>query len=228
MVGLWQDIRLPMLGIPNQPLHVTLEDELSKGSPTNSVVPSLAATPQPKPIISRPKRKPPVRRSTASSKRIQHDRETTITNNQPAAIKKKLPVSRKIAVNKSFDHKPADRAPKDAPVNEDTPSIAPGSQVLAHAGRISAAVKKRLAAYFEYPLMARLRGWEGEVLLSVHLDPNGSMSNIAVTRSSGYRILDRSALKSAKKAKGIPAVIGWLAGRHFDMVVPIHYQLIGS
>ncbi len=228
MAGLWQDAPMPSLGIPNYALQVTLEDEQSQGSQHATVAPAKRAVPRSKSTSPQASRKIPEHASVSRSHRDHGDRVLVLARKAPTANQKKTPAARVVAVNLSIDDKPADSAPLSAPRSENTSPTTPGSQVQEHAGRISAAVKKRLAAYFEYPLIARLRGWEGEVLLSVHLDPNGSMSNIAVTRSSGYRVLDRSALKSAKKAKGVPAVIGWLAGRHFDMVVPIHYQLIGS
>lgn len=219
---------MPSLGIPNYALQVTLEDEQSQGSKDTTVAPAKRAVPRPKSKDSRISRRSPVPASVSRSHHDHGDRALVLAHKAPTANRKKAPAAHVAAANLSIDNKPTDPAPQSTPRDENSSFTTPGSQTQEHAGKISAAVKKRLAAYFEYPFMARLRGWEGEVLLSVRLDANGTMSNIEVTRSSGYRVLDRSALKSAKKAKGVPAVIGWLAGRHFDMVVPIHYQLTGS
>ncbi len=219
---------MPSLGIPNYALQVTLEEEQSQGSEYTTVAPAMRAAPRSRPTSPQIRKKSPVPASVSRSHHDHGDRVLVLAHKAPTANRKKAPAAHVAAANLSIDDKPTDPAPLSTPRGENSSFTTPGSQVQEHAGRISAAVKKRLAAYFEYPFMARLRGWEGEVLLSVHLDPNGSMYNIEVTRSSGYGVLDRSALKSAKKAKGVPAVIGWLAGRHFDMVVPIHYQLIGS
>jgi protein TonB len=47
-----------------------------------------------------------------------------------------------------------------------------------------------------YPSTARRRGWEGEVLLLVDVTAQGEVCNVTVSRSSGYRILDRAALNA--------------------------------
>lgn len=47
-----------------------------------------------------------------------------------------------------------------------------------------------------YPLAARLRGYEGVVLLSVEVSAEGRVDDLKVKRSSGYDVLDRSALEA--------------------------------
>ena len=119
-------------------------------------------------------------------------------------------------------------APATATANAATPGRLDSSALDNNASQISATVRKRLAAYFEYPLVARSHGWEGEVMLGLRLDPNGRMSKVKVVASSGYRILDRSALQSVRKADVVIEAIGWLAGRHIDLVLPVRYQLVDS
>jgi TonB family protein len=56
-----------------------------------------------------------------------------------------------------------------------------------------------------YPRVARRRGYEGVVLLKVEILPNGRVGEIQVKRSSGHPMLDRSALKTVRKWRFIPA-----------------------
>jgi protein TonB len=56
-----------------------------------------------------------------------------------------------------------------------------------------------------YPRIARRRGYEGVVLLRVEILPNGRVGEIRVKKSSGHAMLDRSALKTVKKWRFIPA-----------------------
>jgi TonB family protein len=56
-----------------------------------------------------------------------------------------------------------------------------------------------------YPLEAREKGYEGEVLLRVEVLSNGWVGGIEVKKSSGYEVLDQSALSTVKKWKFIPA-----------------------
>lgn len=93
---------------------------------------------------------------------------------------------------------------------------------------ISNSVKKQISARFNYPLLARKRGWEGDVVLELRLEADGRMSNVRIAESSGYTLLDRAALKSARAVEATPEVAHWLAGRHIDILIPVYYRLIDS
>ncbi len=56
-----------------------------------------------------------------------------------------------------------------------------------------------------YPMIARKRGYKGVVVLKVEILSNGRVGQVRVKRSSGHRILDRSALKTVKEWRFIPA-----------------------
>jgi TonB family protein len=59
-----------------------------------------------------------------------------------------------------------------------------------------------------YPQEARRKGYEGEVILKVEVLPNGRVGQIEVKSSSGYKLLDRSALATVKQWKFVPAQKG--------------------
>ncbi len=75
-----------------------------------------------------------------------------------------------------------------------------------------------------YPLEARRKGMEGEVVLRVEVLPDGRVGHVEIKKSSGYEILDRSALSTVRRWKFIPAKFGertistWVN-------VPIKFQL---
>ena len=75
-----------------------------------------------------------------------------------------------------------------------------------------------------YPQEARERGYQGEVLLRVEVLSNGRVGQIEVKHSSGYDLLDRSALNTVKQWKFVPAkkreeaVSSWVN-------IPIKFQL---
>jgi len=56
-----------------------------------------------------------------------------------------------------------------------------------------------------YPLIARMRGYEGIVLLSVEIFANGRVGKLNIKRSSGYAVLDRSSLEAVRTWKFEPA-----------------------
>jgi len=94
--------------------------------------------------------------------------------------------------------------------------------------RVSAALQSELAERFEYPWLARKRGWQGLVTLSLHIDANGELSQWKVTRTSGYRILDRSALQAARRIGRLPQANRLLNGQSLTLSIPVRYQLLDS
>jgi protein TonB len=75
-----------------------------------------------------------------------------------------------------------------------------------------------------YPQEARQKGHQGEVILMVQVLSNGGVGRIEVKKSSGYEILDRSALHAVKLWKFIPARNGEIAIPIW-VNVPIKFQL---
>ncbi len=75
--------------------------------------------------------------------------------------------------------------------------------------------------YIEYPYIAREMGWEGTVKVAFTLLPDGSVENLRIVESSGYEVLDNTALETVLKAsKEFPKV-----GERIDVIVPIEYTL---
>jgi protein TonB len=65
-----------------------------------------------------------------------------------------------------------------------------------------------------YPQEARKRGYQGEVVLRVEVLSNGRVGQVEVKKSSGYKLLDQSALTAVKQWRFIPAKKG-------DNTIPI-------
>lgn len=96
------------------------------------------------------------------------------------------------------------------------------------ASQLESQLRDAIAPYFVYPQMARRKGWEGQVEVGVRVEADGRLSHLRITRSSGYRLLDNAALTALNGIDVLPGAAGWLEGRHFDMVLPIEYRLIGG
>lgn len=98
---------------------------------------------------------------------------------------------------------------------------------LAH-DKIGHALQQRLNADFIYPWLARKRGWEGNVMLSLRVEQNGQLRDIKISQTSGYKVLDNSALDSARKINFLPEAAGLLHGNTITLQIPVQFQLLDS
>jgi len=86
-------------------------------------------------------------------------------------------------------------------------------------------LNQAFAPYFQYPRLARKRGWQGTVELGLHVSSSGKLSNIRIMQSSGYRVLDLAAIKSLQQLGTLPEAGNWLT-QGYSSVFPIRYELI--
>jgi protein TonB len=82
-------------------------------------------------------------------------------------------------------------------------------------------LQRELTHYFNYPILARRNGWQGEVILAFRLEVDGTIMNARVARSSGYGVLDRAALNALGKVKRINHTLQQVQ----DMQLPVIYRL---
>lgn len=75
-----------------------------------------------------------------------------------------------------------------------------------------------------YPNFAREQGWEGLVLLRVLVGRDGMPLRLLVVRSSGYKILDESALRAVRQWRFQPARLANVSF-HSWIRIPIRFSL---
>ncbi len=75
-----------------------------------------------------------------------------------------------------------------------------------------------------YPQEAREKGHQGEVVLRVEVLVNGRVGQIEIKKSSGYDLLDHSALTAVKQWRFVPAKKGEVS-IPFWVNIPIKFQL---
>lgn len=89
------------------------------------------------------------------------------------------------------------------------------------------ALVSALQARFRYPRRAQKRGWEGTVVISLRILPDGQLADVHVANSSGVPVLDRAALRSLSEVS-VSRHVAWLDGREIDMLIPVEYRLTDS
>lgn len=92
--------------------------------------------------------------------------------------------------------------------------------------RVQAQLLADLQRHFEYPLLARQRGWQGTVWLSFVVAPDGALDRIQVARGSGYQALDHSAVTALRRVGQLTEARAWLDGRALEMQLPVVYRLM--
>ncbi|CCE23233.1 energy transducer TonB [Methylotuvimicrobium alcaliphilum] len=75
-----------------------------------------------------------------------------------------------------------------------------------------------------YPMYARRRGWEGTVVLRVHVGADGHTQRVTIQRSSGHDVLDESAMDAVKEWRFVPAKRGEIAEASW-VKIPIVFHL---
>lgn len=93
--------------------------------------------------------------------------------------------------------------------------------------RVISRLHHELKNYFEYPLLARRNGWEGKVVLAMDIYLDGRIYNVQLKSGSGYRVLDRSALKAVSRIQTLPDVPGWRGDSPLNIAIPVIYRLQG-
>jgi protein TonB len=119
----------------------------------------------------------------------------------------------------------AEAAAPVAEIARPAPAIAPQrpqSEVLA-------GYRQRLGELFarhqEYPRVAAMRGWEGEVRLRLKVARKGNLLGVVLDRSSGFDVLDQHALAMLEALASLPPLPEALEANEIQVVVPINYKL---
>ncbi len=142
---------------------------------------------------------------------------------QPKPTLKKRPV-----VQESADFAPKQQVFETQPVAQNTnvtatPDIAPPA-------KIEPFIEAAISADYEenpkpdYPSLAKSMGWQGKVMLRVLVSEEGLSAAVEIEHSSGYEILDESAVEAIKQWLFTPAKRGEtpIAG---SVIVPIIFTL---
>ena len=104
----------------------------------------------------------------------------------------------------------------------DTPPVRPQGELLA-------GYRARLAELFsrhqDYPRIAAMRGWEGEVRVRLRVARKGNLVGVQIDRSSGYEVLDQDALAMLERLSALPPLPDGVDGNEIQVVVPVNYRL---
>ncbi|SCZ50738.1 energy transducer TonB [Thiohalomonas denitrificans] len=225
-------------GTPSPRPHLHQTGKLSlllvsaEGPDEPAAEPLAETSPAPQPAVSGPPEQPAPARPPPRPKPEPEPEPKPKPEPEP----RPEPESEPEPVRQAVDNKPAEvagatvtaspekavAAPRDASARgvNPAPQPAPGAR---HA--VQTRLEEELAEHFHYPLLARRRGWEGEVMLALRITSHGQVDSIEIANSSGHKVLDRAALDAMAKVSRIPGTEYWLNGSELHLQLPIIYQL---
>jgi len=119
------------------------------------------------------------------------------------------------------------RAPPRASATTSRPASPVPTVVLASAssrGHVVSASPLATNAPPDYPPVARSRGWEGTAWIRATVEVDGSVSQAALERSSGFAVLDRAALDAVGSWRYVPRTVDGVAVRG-AIVQPVEFHL---
>lgn len=80
------------------------------------------------------------------------------------------------------------------------PALKPETQATLSAPNLRQRILTKFDTFFFYPRLAAHKGWSGEVLLQISFNQqDGRIQDIQLKKSSGYSLLDQSALSAMEK-----------------------------
>ncbi len=86
-------------------------------------------------------------------------------------------------------------------------------------------VQQAIAKSFSYPQEARENGWEGTVVLGLHILNDGTLAVASIAQSSGYDVFDKHALNVARKTSPYGKFPANSDLQEVDVVIPVVYSL---
>jgi periplasmic protein TonB len=81
-------------------------------------------------------------------------------------------------------------------------------------------IRDKIFRNVSYPDAAKRMGWQGKVLLSFIITADGSVRAFKIIQSSGFSLLDKSAIETVRDAAPFPKPPG-----EAQLVIPITYRL---
>lgn len=83
-------------------------------------------------------------------------------------------------------------------------------------------VDRKIRGSVQYPARAKKRNLQGRVVITVTIDAEGGIAALAVTQSSGHKVLDRAVLKAVRES----APFSSPPDGTVTVIIPIQFRLI--
>lgn len=85
-------------------------------------------------------------------------------------------------------------------------------------------IQQKIGENIIYPSEAKLKGWEGVVVVRFTLGQNGLVKELSIAKSSGYPLLDEAAISAVKNASPYPSLKYPTGTEELVITLPINYE----
>ncbi len=85
-------------------------------------------------------------------------------------------------------------------------------------------IQNKINPHFIYPKEAITKGWEGIVKVRITLTANGQITKIDVAKSSGYPLLDTTAMLAIKDASPYPFPKDIQPKKEVEIIIPVRFE----
>ena len=207
----------------------SLSLERPKSRVLNMTLTSLPMKTTPKPALEKKKpvfKKPTiVKKSRKQHKHTKHKlkaspRKTVQIPVQPKINNTPKTISENTGETGKSDFEPEQKASKEFSKKNKHNALTPSPTHVIHEARPI----YRSNPPPKYPRIARIRGYQGDVMLDVLVNKNGTVGDLKVIKSSGYPLLDRAAKSSVKNWLFEPGMVGKEKVKMW-VRVPIRFEL---
>ena len=199
------------------PLLATLRLVVEQTSESTAEV---QAAPKPAAIPPAARQLPP-RREPRLARNLVEAAAPAVTSTQPVAEVEAAAALPATPGTAPQTHTQTQAAVQPAAAAPDVPALSQSSLLAAYRQSLT----EIFAGQQQYPRVAAMRGWEGEVRLQLRVARKGNLVAVKLDHSSGFEVLDQHALAMLAQLATLPPLPDGLEANEIQVVVPVNYKL---
>lgn len=212
--------------VEKQPVEKKVEKTIEKATDKPQEKPVSEPHSKPQPKAKKPEKTPLKKAQAIKKEEIKPRVEAVKANKTEQKPKEKPPT----ITEKNFQ-------PDDTPLTEIKPTVVDttpvkrltANQIEQAEQRYLLELRQQIVRFAEdtYPRLARRRHWQGQVLLEIVIQPNGTIDSVKILKDSKYNLLDQAALeiftlRMKNQFKPFPDEI---QRSNWTIKVPVNYRL---
>ena len=120
---------------------------------------------------------------------------------------------------------PTFEAPPPPPPEPPKPTGPTQADIDAARSLYKSLLEREIVKHKQYPAIAKRRGLQGETIIELQIDTNGQPTSVKVQTSSGFDVLDNTAIEMVRKTVAATSIPAILRGTSSTFLVPVSFRL---